>query len=132
MELKMTEIKDIFDGIKKGQAILVMGQGYLKSDPEYYRRLVEMLEREDEGPSFNDLWEKYSKNNKIDVLGSALRSAAEVSTGLMWVRAIMTMGWNGVYTSFPCMDWLINSSGQDMNMRIISRAEYADHTAFRQ
>lgn len=126
MELKMTEIKDIFDGIKKGQAILVMGQGYLKSDPEYYQRLVKTLEREDEGLSFNDLWKKYSDNNKVDVLGSALRSAAEVSTGLMWVRAIMTMGWNGVYTSFPCMDWLINSSGQDMNMRIISRAEFKD------
>ena len=134
MTLKMTEIKDIFDGIKKGQAVLVMGQGYLTADPEYYRRFVKKLEREDEGLSFNDLWKKYSQNNKTDVLGSALRSASEAVTGLMWVRAIMTMGWNGVYTSFPCMDWLTNSAGQDMHMHIMSRAgigeQYSKNTVF--
>lgn len=123
MPQKLKEFRDIFDNIKKGQAVLLIGQSYLKIDRNYYDHLLKNLKLSDDGQTLNELWEKYHQIGNLDKLKDAMKAAVNDTECLPWFRIIMSMGWNCVFTSTTNIDMMLSSVGSNFSINLKSRTE---------
>mgnify|MGYP004631577839 CR=1 FL=1 len=123
MSMKLKEYRDIFDNIKKGQAVLLVGQTYLKSDRKYYDHLLKNLKLTDNGQTLNELWKEFTGTEDLDKLRDAMKDAANDAECLPWLRTIMSMGWNCVFTSTTNIEWLLASVGSNFSLNLKSRTE---------
>lgn len=124
MSLTRKEIMDIFDNIKRGQAILLLGQAYLKKESSYYNRLLKNLRiRNEDRPTLNELWKKYQEQNNIGTLKNAMQEAGNDALFLPWLRAVLSMGWNAVYASTTNIEWILSSVGNSFSVNVQDRNE---------
>ncbi|MGN0623124.1 MAG: hypothetical protein ACI4JA_04140 [Oscillospiraceae bacterium] len=128
MSLNKKQIQDLFTDIRTGKAALLLGQEYFRIDEDYYEKVLYALNRKDDKPSLNELWE--SGEPPYDALKSALYYAAENSDYKPWLRTLLSLGWNIVLSSSINNEWVKNGVGPNFSLIIQTQTELPDNVDF--
>lgn len=123
MSFNKKQIQDLFEDIRTGKAALLLGQEYFRVDDDYYEKVLSVLNRKDDKPSLNELW----NSGDCGALKSALYDAAENSECKPWLRTLLSLGWNVILSSSINSEWVKQSVGQNFSLILRTQAELPDN-----